>query len=56
MARDEMENITEDKWNDDIWGVENSTEQQPIPKLYFYFGQNVILVLSSDYLPYDSLL
>lgn len=41
MARDEMTTINEDKWEDDIWGIENPNPKKSIPNLYFYFGQNV---------------
>lgn len=46
MARDEMEQITEDKWGEDIWGVEHGgvLDDGGAPKpptLVFYFGQNV---------------
>lgn len=43
MARDEMETITEDKWDDEIWGVESvkSDSKRETPKLILYFGQNV---------------
>ena len=37
MARDELNEITQDRWDEDIWGsVEPSTS--PRPKLVFYFG------------------
>ncbi|PVH86945.1 hypothetical protein DL98DRAFT_480891 [Cadophora sp. DSE1049] len=42
MAKDEMDFITEDKWDEDIWGIEHEdpdTKSRP-PKLIFYFGQN----------------
>jgi Lipid-droplet associated hydrolase len=43
MARDEMEMITEDRWDEDIWGVEHPDPdtKQAIPNLVFYFGQKV---------------
>jgi hypothetical protein len=43
MARDEMKMITEDRWDEDIWGVESSNPdaKEAIPKLFFYFGQKV---------------
>ena len=41
MAKEEMETITEDRWDADIWGIENAEGQ--IPKLIFYFGENVSL-------------
>jgi len=35
--------ITEDQWDEDIWGVEHPDDdfKGEIPKLIFYFGQNV---------------
>jgi len=41
MAKDEMEQITEDGWDEDIWGIEHSdaNANANIPKLIFYFGQ-----------------
>ena len=46
MARDEMRMITEDKWDEDIWGVEthDRDSKAEVPKLIFYFGQNVSAV------------
>lgn len=43
MARDEMETITEDRWNEEIWGTEtgHTDHKNAPPKLVFYFGQNV---------------
>ncbi|KAL2074367.1 hypothetical protein VTL71DRAFT_8145 [Oculimacula yallundae] len=42
MAKDEMDFITEDKWDEDIWGIEHQdlTSKTRTPKLIFYFGQN----------------
>lgn len=46
MARDEMDVITEDRWDEDIWGIEHEDEDEKkegrklVPKLVFYFGQN----------------
>ncbi|KAJ8065294.1 hypothetical protein OCU04_005989 [Sclerotinia nivalis] len=43
LARDEMNTITEDKWDSEIWGVEHSESSQSNaspPKLIFYFGEN----------------
>ena len=37
MATSEMQDITSDKWADDVWGV--STAQEPLAKLFFYFGR-----------------
>ncbi|KUJ12727.1 uncharacterized protein LY89DRAFT_622679 [Mollisia scopiformis] len=41
LAKDEIDFITEDKWDEDIWGIEHEeTDQKPhIPKLIFYFGE-----------------
>ncbi|KAH8433232.1 uncharacterized protein LDX57_010866 [Aspergillus melleus] len=33
-----MQTITADKWTDDVWGI--STSQDPVSRLYFYFGRN----------------
>lgn len=43
MAKDEMETITEDKWGEEIWGIEkeDTNEKSKAPRLIFYFGQNV---------------
>lgn len=44
MARDEMNMITEDKWDEEVWGIEHiddGEDRAGIPKLIFYFGQNV---------------
>ncbi len=47
MAKDEMEMITEDKWDEDIWGIEDGDSsfngKAKVPKLVFYFGRNVSL-------------
>ncbi|KAH7360672.1 hypothetical protein BKA65DRAFT_449243 [Rhexocercosporidium sp. MPI-PUGE-AT-0058] len=42
MAKDEMDFITEDKWDEDIWGIEHEDldSKSKAPKLIFYFGQN----------------
>ncbi|TGO14212.1 hypothetical protein BTUL_0056g00200 [Botrytis tulipae] len=41
LARDEMNIITDDKWDSEIWGVEHSeSSQSSPPKLIFYFGEN----------------
>lgn len=38
-----MRMITEDKWDEDIWGVEshNRDSKFEVPKLIFYFGHDV---------------
>jgi hypothetical protein len=43
MAKDEMETITEDRWDEDIWGIEHEEAyvKDERPKLIFYFGENV---------------
>jgi hypothetical protein len=43
LGKDEMEIITEDKWDEDIWGIEHedATGMVEIPKLIFYFGADV---------------
>lgn len=45
MAQDELESITEDKWDEDIWGIEHADGEstRDIPKLIFYFGKHVSL-------------
>lgn len=53
MARDEMAIITEDKWDEEIWGVEGEHEKRAgvakkngeeklgeAPRLVFYFGED----------------
>ncbi|KAF5873561.1 uncharacterized protein Bfra_005024 [Botrytis fragariae] len=41
LARDEMNIITDDKWDSEIWGVEHSeSSQSSPPNLIFYFGEN----------------
>lgn len=43
MAKDELESITEDKWDEDIWGIEHadSDGSAQISKLIFYFAEHV---------------
>jgi hypothetical protein len=43
MAQDEMKFITEDKWREDIWGVEHKDPKSKVEvsKLVFYWGKNV---------------
>jgi hypothetical protein len=45
MAKDELESITEDRWDEDIWGIEHadSKSRTGVPKLVFYFGEHVSL-------------
>lgn len=47
MAKDEMDFITEDKWDENIWGIEHEDpdSKSKSPKLIFYFGQNVCLLV-----------
>lgn len=43
LAKDELETITEDKWDQDIWGIEHKegSIRKEIPKLFFYFAEDV---------------
>ena len=46
MAKDEMEDITEDRWDEDIWGAAvdaGSALGTRRPQLVFYFGKEVYL-------------
>ena len=38
MARDEMNEITTDRWNEEVWGSAAGASEQRT-KLYFYFGE-----------------
>ena len=40
MARDEMREITEDRWDEDLWGPATSSPGSTRPKLVFYFGKD----------------
>ncbi|RDW60095.1 hypothetical protein BP5796_11701 [Coleophoma crateriformis] len=42
LAKYEMAEITEDRWDDDIWGIEQPVSGlgSSTPKLVFYFGEN----------------
>lgn len=40
MARDEMATITDDKWEDEVWGVESEEKTGEAPRLVFYFGKD----------------
>lgn len=40
MGLDEMKEITEDRWDEDIWGFADSKPKNRKLKLVFYFGQN----------------
>jgi hypothetical protein len=41
MARDEMHEITVDKWDSEVWGAEYpSPTNVARAKLFFYFGEN----------------
>ena len=39
MARDEMREITEDTWDEDIWGASVQDPVSTRAKLVFYFGE-----------------
>jgi hypothetical protein len=43
LAKDELETITEDRWDEDIWGIEHkdAASRMDIPKLIFYFAEEV---------------
>lgn len=43
LAKDEMETITEDRWDEDIWGIEHEDpdSKSKSSKLIFYFGRDV---------------
>jgi hypothetical protein len=45
LAEDEMATITEDKWDEDIWGIEQNDDgnARTVPKLIFYFAEKVDL-------------
>jgi hypothetical protein len=51
MAKDELESITEDKWDEDIWGIEHadSESESDIPKLVFYFAEQVSIWCSMQF-------
>jgi hypothetical protein len=55
MARDEMEQITEDRWDENIWGVEHEDvdHKYRVPKLVFYFGEKVGFVLGGWWVKAD---
>lgn len=40
MARDEMAQITADRWDEDIWGAAMPAIDNPRPRLVFYFGKD----------------
>ena len=40
MARDEMDEITSDRWDSDLWGIAKPKDGCPRPKLFFYFGKD----------------
>lgn len=44
-----MQMITEDQWDEEIWGSEQPSvdSKDVIPKLVFYFGQNVSTLVKS---------
>jgi len=39
MARDEVQEITEDRWDEDLWGT-SAMSPYSKTKLIFYFGQS----------------
>lgn len=49
LAQDELETITVDKWDEEIWGVEekDAADQKSIPKLIFYFAKEVCFLSKS---------
>ena len=40
MAGDEMREITDDRWDQSIWGAVEQPFGKPPPKLFFFFGEN----------------
>lgn len=40
MARDEMNEITEDRWDEEIWDASASDPKTAQAKLIFYFGKD----------------
>ena len=38
MACDEMQEITEDRWDEDLWGTSERSPYSEKTKLVFYFG------------------
>ncbi|KZF19146.1 hypothetical protein L228DRAFT_251239 [Xylona heveae TC161] len=40
MSRDEMNEITEDRWDADVWGASVPGAERDPARLVFYFGQN----------------
>ena len=41
LARDELRNITADRWDDDLWGVSKANKSGgKRTKLFFYFGEH----------------
>jgi hypothetical protein len=51
LANEEMEFITVDKWDENVWGIEHKTAESKIetPKLVFYFAAQV-----QSYIPFSS--
>ena len=39
MARDEVREITEDRWDDDVWGVAESLPVKSRARIVLYFGE-----------------
>ena len=50
-----MEQITEDRWDENIWGVEHDDvdHKYQVPKLVFYFGEKVGSVLDGWWVKAD---
>jgi len=41
MGAEEMEQITSDAWDDELWGAAHASPTDvPRPKLFFYFGED----------------
>lgn len=38
MARDEMNQITQDRWDEDIWGAATPYQGFPRPRIVLFFG------------------
>jgi hypothetical protein len=51
LGKDELETITEDKWDEDIWGLEHedAVNTVEIPKLIFYFGTHASFPSSYEF-------
>ncbi|GAB7343765.1 hypothetical protein MBLNU457_1739t1 [Dothideomycetes sp. NU457] len=40
LAKNELDVITTDMWDDEVWGVEKAKGKSKRPKMFFYFGEN----------------